>query len=477
MAKTTTCLLVLLTTAVSAQNRDEWRAIYLADEHVGYERTRYRVDDGRVVSQRETRVRTRGFKINWSERTEADFATATLKTHMRRTARAPYETTIGEASGGLAIAETVKSGRSTSKQVPADIRSPFWFQRQLVGNPMPPRSRLRFSIWEDGEVREVTATSRSFAKTRLPDGTQERLLPLTMRFADRPDERRTMLMRENGEVVLSEFQYEGVTLKKRLVPAAAARTTEDQKLFDIALAQFVPGGQSLKGGRDAETASYIVNGPASMLQSLHHVPRQLSKAATDGAIELKVRMLQPRENAAIRRVHSDYLKSTKLLDHRDINVQTFAREASAGEFQPAAVARKLQRAVGAKIKNRTFSSETSPASEILNLKRGDCTEHAVLLAAALRARRIPSRVVAGLVYLDGKNGFSGHMWTEAMLNGQWTAFDATFARKRLSKEATRVPGAGYIAVSHSALEDGETILDVFMPVADLMQEASIEIVR
>ncbi len=477
MAKTTTCLIFLLTTAAVAQSRDEWRAVFFDDEHVGYERTRHSVERDQVVSHRESRIHSRGFKVESHEQVTSDVATAKLKHHSFRAGRDEWTTTFGKASSGFAQAETNKSGRSTWKQVPDNVRSPFWFERQLTQNPMPPKSRLRFSIWQNGEVRDVTVTSRNYAQVQLPDGKRSRLLPLTLRYADRPDEHETMFMTESGQIMLTEFKLNGLGFTKRLVPAALARTSEDAKRFDIVLAQFVPASQSLEGGRDAETASYVVSGPASMLKTLHHEPRQLSKAAADGAIALEVKTTKLRTRAPTRRVHSDYLRPTRLLDHRAVNVQAFAKEASAGEFDAALIAVKLQRAVGARIRNRSFSAETLPASEILQLRQGDCTEHAVLLAAVLRARRIPSRVVAGLVYLDGKNGFSGHMWTEAMINGQWTALDATFARKRHSDEPTRVPGAGYLSVSHSTLEDDETVLDVFMPVADLMKEVSIEVVR
>ena len=477
MLKIHACLILLAAGTALGQSRDEWRAVYHAGKHIGYERTKYDRDRGRFVATRESRYRARGLQVESYERTEADVETATLKRHEFRSGREDRVTSIGKPSGGFAQAETVQSDRSRWNRVPADLRSSMWFTRQLLQNPMPPQSRLRFSIWRNREAMDVTIVSRTYTRVAMPDGTRQQLLPLVMQIANDPDATQTMFMNELGQVVLTEFKRDGLTFTKRLVPPAAARTKNDSKLFDLVLAQFVPADRTLQGGRDTETAEYAVSGPESLLRGLHHEPRQLSKAATDGAIELTVRSTKPRSLAPTRRVHSDYLRSTKLLDHRDTNVSTFAREAAAGEFNAAAIAHKLQRAVGARIRNRSFSAETLPASQILQLREGDCTEHAVLLAAVLRARRIPSRVVAGLVYLDGKKGFSGHMWTEAMINGQWTALDATFARKRRSKEPTRIPGAGYLTVAHSSLQDEESVLDVFMPVADLMKEVSIKVIR
>jgi len=58
---------------------------------------------------------------------------------------------------------------------------------------------------------------------------------------------------------------------------------------------------------------------------------------------------------------------------------------------------------------------------VLEKKAGDCNEHAVLLAALLRAAGIPARVCAGLVYKD--DAFYYHAWNEAYL-GSWVSMDA-----------------------------------------------------
>jgi hypothetical protein len=62
------------------------------------------------------------------------------------------------------------------------------------------------------------------------------------------------------------------------------------------------------------------------------------------------------------------------------------------------------------------------------MREGDCTEHALLLAAAGRALGIPTRVAVGLAYIDQfagrKNAFVPHAWAQAWIDGRWTSFDA-----------------------------------------------------
>jgi hypothetical protein len=63
------------------------------------------------------------------------------------------------------------------------------------------------------------------------------------------------------------------------------------------------------------------------------------------------------------------------------------------------------------------------ALESFDTREGDCTEHAVLLAALCRAAGIPARVVMGLEYVMGVWG--GHAWNEVWIAGTWYPLDAT----------------------------------------------------
>jgi hypothetical protein len=68
------------------------------------------------------------------------------------------------------------------------------------------------------------------------------------------------------------------------------------------------------------------------------------------------------------------------------------------------------------------------ALEALHTGAGDCTEHAVLLAALARAQKIPARVVSGLVYASRfsgkKNVFGPHMWVQAWDGERWRSYDS-----------------------------------------------------
>lgn len=70
-----------------------------------------------------------------------------------------------------------------------------------------------------------------------------------------------------------------------------------------------------------------------------------------------------------------------------------------------------------KLIRKENSATFSSAVETLDAGYGDCGEHAVLLAALLRAAGIPARVVLGLLYIAPKKGYYYHAWVVAYAGG------------------------------------------------------------
>lgn len=98
----------------------------------------------------------------------------------------------------------------------------------------------------------------------------------------------------------------------------------------------------------------------------------------------------------------------------------------------------LRTFVARHISNKNLGSAFAKASETAASRSGDCTEHAVLLAALMRAAGIPARVASGLVYVPAAAGrpagWGWHLWTQGLVNPPdaespedlgWVDFDAT----------------------------------------------------
>jgi hypothetical protein len=116
------------------------------------------------------------------------------------------------------------------------------------------------------------------------------------------------------------------------------------------------------------------------------------------------------------------LAATPFLQSDHPRVQVAAREALGDEHDARRAAQRLSDWVYAHLRKVPTISMPN-ALQVLDMGEGDCNEHAVLFAALGRAVGLPTRVVAGAVYLDG--AFLYHAWCEVWL-GRWVSVDPTW---------------------------------------------------
>ncbi|MEM8815454.1 MAG: transglutaminase-like domain-containing protein [Pseudomonadota bacterium] len=83
------------------------------------------------------------------------------------------------------------------------------------------------------------------------------------------------------------------------------------------------------------------------------------------------------------------------------------------------------------VSDKNYSRSFDLASRVADSREGDCTEHAVLLAAVSRATGRPARVVAGVLFVSGgdRQLGLGHAWTEIYEDGRWQIADATMPQR------------------------------------------------
>ncbi len=123
---------------------------------------------------------------------------------------------------------------------------------------------------------------------------------------------------------------------------------------------------------------------------------------------------------------STYREPSVMIDFDDEAVRELIEATEPEEpLTPAQLAEKLRAFVFEHITVKEENVLLSSASEAARSQRGDCTEHAVLLAALLRGHGIPARVAEGLIYGGTPRGYYWHMWTQALLDGRWVDLDAT----------------------------------------------------
>ncbi|MCA8993039.1 MAG: transglutaminase family protein [Planctomycetaceae bacterium] len=167
---------------------------------------------------------------------------------------------------------------------------------------------------------------------------------------------------------------------------------------------------------------------------------------------------------------AEFLSPSRFIECDDHLIVELAAKATEGADEAEQKVFALERFVRSHVNNRNLQTAMATALEVAKTQAGDCTEHAVLLAALLRAEKIPSRVAMGVVHVPSQGAFIGHMWTEAWVNGQWMPLDGTRARRGTTCE--------YIKLSDSALAgDGAVPGAEFLPLAYLFGRTKIELVK
>ncbi len=169
-----------------------------------------------------------------------------------------------------------------------------------------------------------------------------------------------------------------------------------------------------------------------------------------------------------------YLKASATADARNGRIRRLARRAVRGKTTPAAKADALRKFVTDYIEDKSMSVGFATATEVAETKKGDCTEHGVLLAAMARAVGLPARGVGGLVavpegFLGGSRhtAFGYHMWTQVYFDGQWVDIDA--AMRQTDCDVT------HIAVTLMPLGD-EGLMNTIVSLVSLIGQIDIEVV-
>jgi transglutaminase-like putative cysteine protease len=118
----------------------------------------------------------------------------------------------------------------------------------------------------------------------------------------------------------------------------------------------------------------------------------------------------------------EYMQPNALIQSDDKRIIEQTKKILAGEQNARAAAKKLNDWVYNALAKKPVVSIPS-ALEVLNRREGDCNEHTALYTALARAAGIPTRMIAGIVFME--NGFYYHAWPEVWV-GDWMAVDPTF---------------------------------------------------
>lgn len=379
--------------------------------------------------------------------------------------------TTGEVRDGQLLFETQLEGR-TVRQVlpyPAGCRGFFGIPQTLLARPMRPGEVREFPclVPEINAVATVRLTAEEYELLETAP-TEERCLRIRVQI-ELPEGTTvpgTLWVDKSGLIVQQETQ---------LPPTKAVRASREEALRQLAAPTLdlirdvrIPvKNRAAKDVSQAARAVYrlstkpgttIVTIPTDTNQSMQRVNEQVLQ------VTAKPVRLPLQQDSCGEQAPDDALSPNLWIQSDAEEIQRLAGQAAAGESDPARIALALEQAVHRTVIDKGYDQAFLSALEVAREKKGDCTEHAVLLAALARAKGIPSRVAVGLVFHG--NAFYYHMWTEVLLNGCWIGLDATRGQGGIS--------AGYIKLGDSTLGQGDA-MSVALPVIQFVGQLEIEI--
>jgi len=466
--------------SASATDREIWEVAFIQGVRVGYARTTIRrlEHDGEdlVAIDGTTHLALRRFgtpmdmDMRFASTETSDGRLVTCESVINQAANAVV--TRGRVVNGRLELQITTSGKTTTETIPwsADDGGFYALQQSLARRPMQPGEK-RTIRGLDPSTNNLSATelvARDTETVKLLGKTAELLRIDGVTTLDNRPFKETLWADRKGEIWKTETDVLSMETV-RTTKEEALRATDSAPL-DFAWNVAIKVDHRLKQPHATKRVRYRVHvereNPAAVFAS---GPSQQVRPVDANTAEVTVYALRPGDSTgnpeakpdpptAKDREPNNWIQS----DHPEIVAA--AKEAAGDVKDPWALAVALERYAHDRIPRPGFSQAFDTAVDVLRSGEGDCTEHAVLLAALARARGIPARVAIGLVYQ--KQTFLYHMWTEMFLEGRWIPMDATLAQGGI--------GAAHLKLVASNLA-GASALSCFLPVAQVAGRLKIEI--
>lgn len=453
--------------------RDVWYSTYVLGAKVGWQHTRVRhvEHEGRPAVRTETAVHivmrrgksTVEMDIQMADVSAPGGGLLAFSSEIKQ-----LGTSIASrgsvADGKLEIATTTRDKTSTaSLPWKPEYGGPSAVEHSLTAQPMRPGEKrtIEALLPVFNQLGTVELVARQNEQVKLPGGTFELLrIESETRFPGGQTIRDVIWTDCTGQ----PLKMYSSAMDSELY-AATRETAEDPQglgQLDFNLDEAVDVHPSITQPHDTKLVRYRVTlargNPAEAFPS---GPSQQVKAIDAHAAEITVVALRPGEPVGSA-VPADPpgdgdRQPNNLIQSDNPKIVALVREAVGDEKDPWQKALALERFVHGYVRAKNFSTAFASAAEVADTREGDCTEHAVLLAAVCRAAGIPARVAIGLVYHEGK--FYYHMWDEVWVDQRWIGLDATLSRGGV--------GAAHLKLAHSDLK-GSSAFAAFLPVVNVL---------
>ncbi len=484
------CLLVSVlaaTLGASAEDKplnDDWGAFYLQGQRIGYLHTvivEKKTAAGTLYETATDQVMSLGrgsvtMKISVSDRITED-ADGRLVSFVRTMEQGPIRQVIrGEVEGETLAVTTEGMGPAQTVPAPAGL-CPWALAQAIREKGYKPGTTYTLPIFVPAApMQECTATVKVGEKEKKEVFEVAKWLHrVAVEVSILPGLTRVMWMDDSGEVWLERTAVGIYIFEVRKVSKEAA--LQPLEKVEIMLTSAVKPDKPIPAPRELERLQLLLTPTGESAVKLK-LPSDAYQTVTEQerGLLVSIRRAHGRPDKSYRLPYkdkewADLLKETMWVEAGDPLVVQMAKEAVGDETDALEAARKIEAYVGVVIEEKNLSMGFATAAETARQRAGDCSEHAVLVAALARAAGMPGRVVCGMAYgalpLDEtERRFFYHMWAEVYV-GEWLPLDAALG----SHDAT------HIAMVRSGLERPGDMVEITGPILPFLGSLEIKVVK
>lgn len=466
-----------------AEPRESWSVITMAKTRIGYSRSRLAQEKRgeqivwKTSAETHLNIKRFGQELKLQHRQETveseDGGLLEISFEMQNP---PASSTYskGKVVGDELKIKTTILGVETEKTLKWDpeVKSPAYQDRYLLEHPLESGKSMKFKAFspEYNKYFTISLKGKGEAQIKNHAGVKVPARRIDVTQSLTPGVVMAVYLDDKGETIKSRTTMLGTDMEVFNVSREEALREVESGEIDLGLETLVkvpmPDDPHLVGqiryrmtGEEIDFRDRIPTGDT-----------QEAKEAREGSVEILVRAVRP-TTAGITpesQPGEEFLTSSRYLQSDDPDVRRHAEAAVGSERDPWKQAVKMEQYVQEKLTSKNFSTAMASAAEVAKSLEGDCTEHACLLAAMARVKKIPSRVVVGLVYARSLEAFGGHMWTEVFIKDRWIPLDATLGLGGI--------GAGHIKLSDSSFsDDAPTPGASFLSLLDLLGRIQLEV--
>jgi hypothetical protein len=399
---------------------EAWMGVYYQDQKVGYTRESISADGEGFEFSEESLLRLTVLNAPQTVRTRV--SGHATRDYALRDVQFELSSGVGNlsASGvvqGPALRLTLRTGKEASEQtlpLSEPVYLPSTLRASIGGETLQPGTQLAALVFDPMTLKNERMHVTVEGEETVP---HSRTGTRAWRVREEFHGLQTTAWIDHTGGVLREEGPMGFTLVRETADQALhGGWTTTGAALDLVASAAVPVAQPIDDPRHRRTLRLRLSGIA-----LDGVPSD-DEQRRDGAVVTIVRPdVASLESYALpyHAGHATELAPTAFLQSDHPRIRALARQILGDERDARRAAVLLNDWVYAHLRKVPTISIPN-ALQVLDMGEGDCNEHATLLAALGRAAGLPTRVVAGAVYLDG--AFFYHAWCEVWL-GRWVPID------------------------------------------------------